>query len=253
MAPMVGRLGAASSRGFGEFAKVGGTPPPPTITFSAGVYRTMGTGYALNGRSGWTLGTLTPSSYDDGFAGPFTGVMPGGTSVYIDGISYTQYYVSSNGYLTFGSGSGAIISSPSGPSGFFFDPGDNYWGTNGANGTGNTPSGFAYKFGTTSTGLYFLCANMMGYAYGSPSIDRGWQLNIFWDSANTNQYVEFVYSPALGSISTSVGVRNNTTATNYIATGFVPAANTSYCFSTANKGVTWTAVGAGSWNGVGTF
>ena len=33
----------------------------------------------------------------------------------------------------------------------------------------------------------------------------------------------------------------------------VLAANRSYCFSSSNKGVSWTAHGLGSWSGVGTF
>ena len=215
-------------------------------------------GYALYGRAGWTLGTISPSSYDDGFAGPFQNVMPTGTVWYMGGTAYNTYYVSSNGYLTFGGGSGAIISGVGNILGFYLCPSDNYWGTNGTNTTfGNTPSGFAYRYGVTSQGYNFFSANMMAYTYGqvgnapAPGGDKGWEVNCFWNYDNSIQMVEFVYSPAFGYITGSIGIKG-TYATAVDRATFQPSPNTSIMFSSTDRGVTWNYQGRGSFT-VGSF
>jgi hypothetical protein len=174
--------------------------------------------------------------------------MPVGTNFYFNNVAYNQYYVSSNGYLNFGSGSGLINSAPTAPAGFYLLPGDNYWAANGANVNAvNTPSGFAYKFGTTSNGWYFFSANMMAYAFNAPGNDRGWELNCFWNATNTEQYAEFIYSPALSSTGTP-GVY-----TTVPISGSTASLGVSNAWYSTDKGVTWTQAGSGSWGGVGTF
>ena len=85
---------------------------------------------ALGTRTDFTLGTLTPSSYDDGFAGPYTNVMPVGTSWFMNNTAYNSYYVSSNGQLLFGSGSASTTLQALSIGAC---PGDQYWGRNGSN------------------------------------------------------------------------------------------------------------------------
>lgn len=230
----------------------GGVSGGVSVSFNSGVYRTA-SGYALNGRSGWTLNTVAPTSYDDGYA-LVSGIIPSGTSWFWNNIAYTSLYIGTNGYIPFGAGSSIINPGVnSSIQAIFLCPADNYWGTNGANGNGNTASGVAYKKGTTSTGLNFFSINMMGYKYLSTSTDRGWELNCFYDSNNSNQYIEIIWGPAHNNTDTfTFGLYYGTTTLAVPASG-VLAANRSYCFSSSNKGVSWTAHGLGSWSGVGTF
>ncbi len=217
------------------------------LSFTA-TSRTM-SGYAPVSRTGWTLGTLIPSSYDDGFAGPYTSVMPAGTSWFMNNTAYNSYYVSSNGLLTFGAGtaSGTLSALSIAPC-----PGDQYWGRNGSNIGSSNQQGMAYKFGTTSTGYYFFSVNMQGWAYGTSYTDRSWEINCFWNADNSKQYIEIIYSPAFGSnYSGTAGVYGGSSV-GYSGTTYATP-DKSMAFSSTNKGVNWTLAGQGSWTGVGTF
>jgi hypothetical protein len=220
-------------------APVTGTP-----TFVSGVpYRSPGG--TIGNRTGWTLGTLTPGNYDDSFAGPYS--LP--YTWYIGGVAYTTYYISTNGYITFGSGSGNIITAPQNLTGIYLTPGDNYWGTNGANGTGNSPNAIAYISGTTNfSNCTYFRLNMQGYAYGNSGVDRSWELNLILNNTTAAQYFEMVFGSALSSGASSFGIYNGSTI---IQSGAAPLSNVSYCFScTDGTGTSWTYNGAGSFSNV---
>lgn len=230
-------------------------PSSTTPTFNTSVNRTFA-GYGLGARLGWSYGAEVPSSYDDGYAffdSITYPIIPYARYWYMNGVGYNTYYVSSNGYLTFGSGSGAIISAPqTSPAGFYLCPGDNYWATNaGTNGTANTPNAFAFRRGVTSNGWQFFSANMQAYTFGNTSNDKSWELNCFFNSDNSVQFVEFTYGPVFGSggYTGTAGVSNGSLIYTASTT---PAANITLSFSSLDKGVTWTYAGQGSWS-VGTF
>jgi len=209
------------------------------LTRSA-AYRTM-TGYAPSGRSGWTNGGLSPTDSDDGYAGPYANVMPAGTNWYMNNIAYNQYYVSTNGFLSFGSGSSGNGTVNSALAGLYPVPGDNLWG-----------NGFAYKRGTSSAGWYFFSGNVTGSAYDG-SGDRSWEINCFWNADNSQQYVEFVWFPdgPGGWAGNYYGITNGVTVF-YTNTPAPTPSMTSYAWSSTNRGVTWTGA-PGSWTGMGTF
>jgi hypothetical protein len=199
------------------------------------------TGYAPNGRSGWTTGGLSPTDNDDGYAGPYANVMPAGTNWYMNNIAYNQYYVSTNGFLSFGSGSIGNNTVNPALAGLYPIPGDNVWG-----------NGFAYKRGISSAGWYFFSGNVTGSAYSSGG-DRSWEINCFWNADNSQQYVEFVWSsggPAYWA-GTNYGISNGVTVFQTNTPTPTPSM-TSYAWSSTNRGVTWTGA-PGSWTGMGTF
>lgn len=244
--PLLSTIGSAAARAYGLFGQTRLGMP----TFTVGTYR-AGTGFVSGGRVGWTLNTIAPNNYDDGFAQITGTLMPVGTSWFMNDVSYTNYFVSTNGFVTFGTGSGIIPYGVQATVGLYLCPSDNYWGTNGANGTGNTPSGLAYRYGTTSLGYKFFSLNMQGYAYGNSSIDRSWELNCFYNDDNSAQAVEYIYSSSFSNASANQGVYSNaiysssTTGTSSISLGWQSSAN-------PNKGTVWTFQGAGRFN-VGTF
>jgi hypothetical protein len=228
-------------------APVSGLPMP---TFNSGVIRT-GTGWASGGRSGWTLNTVVPNgaNYDDSWALMTATVMPVGTSWFMNNVAYTTYYIGTNGYITFGTGitsysPAQIYTTP----GLYPTPIDNYWGTNGANGTGNTANGAAFRYGTTSLGYNFFSVNLQCYAYGATGTDRSWEINCFYNADNSVQAVEFMYSSTFSNGTTQQGVYSNAV----YAGSTLPSASTSFGWSSSDFGVTWTFNGTGSFS-VGTF
>jgi len=204
---------------------------------------------ALGTRTDFTLGTLTPSSYDDGFAGPYTSVMPVGTSWFMNNTAYNSYYVSSNGQLLFGSGSAATTLQALSIGAC---PGDQYWGRNGTNNGTSAPAGMAYKFGTTSSGYYFFSVNLQGWKYNTSYADRTWQVNCFWNADNSKQYIEILYGPQFLQDYTGTAGVHGGSAVTYSGSTYALAGK-SMAFSSLDKGINWTSHGQGSWNGVGTF
>lgn len=241
--PLLATIGSAAARAYGLFGRtLLGMP-----TFTVGTYR-AGTGFVSGGRVGWTLNTIAPNNYDDGFAQITGTLMPVGTSWFMNNVSYTNYFVSTNGYVNFGTGSGNIVTSIQGVVGLYLCPSDNFWGTNGANGTGNTPSGLAYRYGTTSLGYNFFSLNMQAYAFGAPSTNRSWELNCFYNADNSAQAVEYIYSSSFSNASSNQGVYTNGSYGS-LTTG---TPNISLGWQSSDKGIIWTFQGAGRFN-VGTF
>lgn len=204
---------------------------------------------ALGTRTDFTLGTLTPSSYDDGVAGPYTSVMPVGTSWFMNNTAYNSYYVSSNGQLLFGSGSASTTLQALSIGAC---PGDQYWGRNGTNNGSSAPAGMAYKFGTTSSGYYFFSVNLQGWKYNTSYNDRTWQVNCFWNADNSKQYIEILYGPQFLQDYTGTAGVHGGSAVTYSGSTYALAGK-SMAFSSLDKGINWTSHGQGSWNGVGTF
>ena len=212
--------------------------------FASSVLRTPGG--TIGNRTGWTLGTLTPNSYDDGYAGTYS---IGGTW-YMNNVGYTTFYISSNGMVTLNGGNGGIFSTPqSGTNsvGFWITPGDNYWASNAGNGS-NAPDGVAYKTGTSSSSSYnYFRINMQAYAYGNSGIGRSWEMNVIWNPTTNAIYVEFVYPSTILSAATAIGLYTGATVYQNAIT---PGANTSYCYSSTDGGVTWTVHGYGSFSNI---
>lgn len=239
------------------------TYPSSTVpTFNAAVNRPMW-GLYSNGRVGWSFSGNQPTSdgssvnYDDGYtflSQSVYKVIAPGLSWYMGNVPYTELYVGTNGYVTFSASyiefniTGPQIS----PSGIWLCPGDQFQGTNGANGTGNTASAIAYRKGVTSTGWQFFSINMQGYQFGTPTNDRSWELNCFFNYDNSVQLVEMVYSPTFSSVTAYTGTAGISNGSSTSFPNPTPSAGLTLSFSSVNKGVTWTYAGQGSW-GIGIF
>lgn len=238
-------------------------PSSTTAPFNAAVNRPMW-GYYSYGRVGWSFSGNQPVAadnatvnYDDGYtllSQSVYKVISPGLSWYMGNIPYTQLYVGTNGYVTFsGSYTPFGISSPqTNESGIWLCPGDQYQGTNGENGTGNTASAIAYRKGVTSTGWQFFSVNMQGYQYTVSNNDRSWEINCFFNYDNSVQLVEMVYSPFFSSVNAYTGTAGISTQTSTFVSTTTPAAGLTLSFSSVDRGVTWTYAGQGSW-GIGTF
>jgi len=220
------------------------------LTFTA---TARAAGGNVGNRTGWTLGSLTPTSYDDGSAGPYSDIIPSGKSWYMNGVAYSQLYISSNGLISFGAGWGSTTAIPTLQCIAAF-PGDQYWGTNGANAGVNTPNGVAYKSGVTSTGINYFRINMRGYQYGSSYNDRSWEINCFWTNETPpRQYVEIVYPNTVNNISAYTNNPGIYGSSWVSLSSSYATPNNSVALQSSDYGTTWTVLGAGSWSGTGTF
>lgn len=140
------------------------------------------------GGEGYTKYTGSVTSVDDGYAS---------TAITLPGVfrmngqaATTNMYVSTNGYITLGSGSGSIISTPqslSNPAAICGNPSDQ-WLQFGLTMTDGDIQDIYYKSVNLGNGKYAMKLLVYQGTYGSNTVPKSYILNIYRDS--TYQWVE---------------------------------------------------------------
>jgi hypothetical protein len=137
--------------------------------------------------AGYTKYTGSVTSIDDGYASTAI-VLP--TSFSMNNASSTNLYVSTNGYVTLGNGSGAIISSPQqqiSPAGIAGNPSDQ-WLNPGLLMTDGDVQNIWYKTSSLGGGKYYVKLLVFMGTYGNQTLPKSYLLNIYRDASY--QWVE---------------------------------------------------------------
>lgn len=183
--------------------------------------------------TGYTLYTGSFTSVDDGYTStPITSLES--FEMANQGAS-TSVYVSTNGYITFGGGSGNIISSPQqqqSPASVVAQTGD-LWLSPGLTMDDGDVQNVYYQTGGTTGKSYIKFIVYCG-TYGSTTVPKSWILNFYKDSQNQWLVVR-VKSNAQGS----VGPYNVSDVSQ-------PASTTSMVWRGDLNGENWTYMGTGS-------
>ena len=144
--------------------------------------------WPVYGGVGYTKYTGSFTSVDDGF-GTTPVVLPGVFQMNSQ-TETTSAYVSTNGFITFGSGSGAIISTPqqqTNPAGICGNPSDQ-WLQQGLTMTDGDKQDVYFKSIDLANGKYGMSFLVYQGTYGSSTTPKSYLLNIYRDS--TYQWVE---------------------------------------------------------------
>jgi hypothetical protein len=229
----------STSSGISGAGSVTITFAPPSPAFASGVQKAPSGTYTLRSANGWTnasAGMFTVNSYDDGLTSNFSGIIPAGTSWFWNNVAYTSQIIYANSYISW-----------SGAQDLLFYAGDQYWGTNGPNGTGSSNAGLGYKSGVTAGGWNYFYMNLQGYQYGATGSDRTWEAHFVYNSDNSIQYIEIIVPATVNSPGSftegPTSPTNNRQNLFTLAGSTVPASGV---WSSTNKGVTWTFLGSGS-------
>lgn len=137
--------------------------------------------------AGYTLYNGGFTSSDDGFSSsPIT--LP--TTFSTDGQSSNQLYLSTNGYFTIGSGSGAIITNPQqqkNPAAMCGNPADN-WLQPGLTNTDGDIQNWYYTTGTNAATKFYVKNLVYSGTYGNTTRPTSYVINFFRDG--TYQWLE---------------------------------------------------------------
>lgn len=195
------------------------------------------------------------------YTGPITSVDDGFTQTAIDlpsgmvwyygalatntNTAFTQFYVSTNGYITFGGGSGSIYSSPQ-PACIMANPGDSWLASGLQNATPTTTVQDIYTRGGSSTYQisgsndpngthYWMDIVVYCGTYGSTTTSRDWQMRL-------GKYggTQYIMTRARGNITGAPGPYG-TNGTAYPGT----ASDINQVWVSTNNGVSWTLGGFG--------
>lgn len=140
------------------------------------------------GGTGYTKYTGGVTSIDDGYTNNFI-TLPGVFRMNAQ-TATTNMYVSTNGYITFGSGSGQIITTPqsqANPAAICGNPADQ-WLQSGLTMTDGDVQDIYYKSEDQGGGKYAMRLIVYQGTYGSSTTPKSYILNIYRDS--TYQWVE---------------------------------------------------------------
>lgn len=192
--------------------------------------------------------TGSVTSIDDGYATtPID--LPAGMTWYYGTHSgnalgaFTQFYVSTNGYITFGFGSGSIYSSPQ-PGAIMGNPGDNWLQSGLTNNTGTVQdiytrggsSLYNVASGTDSAGThYWMDIVCYSGTFGSTTTSRDWQMRL-GKQGNT----QYIMTRARGNIAGTPGPYG-TNGTAYPGTGSIY----NQVWVSTNNGESWSLLGFG--------
>lgn len=131
--------------------------------------------------AGYTLYSGGFTNVDDGYSNtPVT--LP--TTFKTNNQSSTNLYLSTNGYFTIGSGSGAILNGPTtaSPATMAANPSDNWLQPGLVNTDGDTQN-FYYKTGNDGADRYYVKLLVYAGTYGSPTAPTSWIANFYRDTA----------------------------------------------------------------------
>ena len=186
------------------------------------------------GGDGYTKYTGSVTSPDDGYATtPIT--LPGIFQMNAQ-TATTNLYVSTNGYVTLGSGSGAIIYTPqsqTNPAAICGNPGDQ-WQQSGLTMTDGDKQDIYYKSVDLGGGKYAMMLIVYQGTFGATTTPKSYILNIYRDS--TYQWVE---ARAKSNVSGNAGPYNVTDVSQ-------PSSTTSKVWRGNLQGQSWTYMGTGS-------
>ena len=217
--PLIGSRGAASSRGFGQFAQGAAAPVYPYTIATGTKAPTAGSGGASPWPpTGWT--SLQNASVDDAFL-----TVPIVANLLFDTVNYATVYVGSNTYITLSAGStvysGLSASNPALPK-FMLGAADNSYQRVASISSSTNYTRVRYEGNGTTSGTP-----------GSPGIVYE---ATFFNSTMTG----------FPAVEVLVGVHNRTapgiiiaTATTALATSTI-SANQSYVFQGNATGTAWT-------------
>jgi hypothetical protein len=190
--------------------------------------------WPVYGGDGYTNYTGSVTSVDDGFAStPIT--LPGVFQMNAQ-TATTNMYVSTNGYITLGSGAGSIISTPqslSNPAAICGNPSDQ-WLQQGLTMTDGDKQDIYYKSVDLGGGRYAMKLIVYQGTYGSATTPKSYILNIYRDS--TYQWVE---ARAKSNVSGNAGPYNATDVSS-------PSSTTSKVWRGNLQGQSWVFMGTGS-------
>jgi hypothetical protein len=163
-------------------------------------------------------GTAVTGLSDDNFVGPFTAPF----SIKFYGVTYTQYYIGSNGYVTFGSGSSTYINSclPTSAMPIGVYP---YW----QDLYGLASNGQCATYYDTANHL--LIVEYYNYSHCCGSTTPSTFEVIFYDATfyptatGDNDIMIQWHSPLNTPATASIGIQNGTIASNYECNGVRPA------------------------------
>lgn len=194
--------------------------------------------------------TGSVTSIDDGYTStPIS--LPAGMTWYYGTFSnnvnaaFTQFYVSTNGYISFGAGTGGIISSPVAGT-ICGNPGDNWLQSGLQNATPTTTVHDIYTRGGSSTYVingsndplgthYWMDIVVYCGTYGSSTTSRDYQIRL-----GKYNGIQYVMTRARGNLAGQQGVYG-TNGQFYAAT----ATNYNQCWVSSNNGVSWTWLNLG--------
>ena len=197
--------------------------------------------------------TGSVTSVDDGFAStPIS--LPSGMTWYYGTVgsntvgAFTQFYVGTNGYITFSQGSGSILSSPA--AGYIMaNPGDNWLQSGLTNNTGTVhdiytrggSSLYNVAGGTDSAGThYWMDIVVYCGTYGATTTSRDWQIRL-GKQGNT----QYIMTKTRAATTGSPGPYG-TNGTAYPGAGADENGNTqNQVWVSTNNGETWTLLGKG--------
>jgi hypothetical protein len=193
---------------------------------------------------GYALNSVGLSSFDDGSSGAISNPLPWIMNTSNGLVGYTQFFLSTNGYISFGTGSGSILNTPQQltyPVTIGGNMGDQWFqpGTSLYDGNQHGLWTRAVSYGDRKQ---FISIVVFAGKYGQINVPTTYQINLYQDSRF--QYIECMVA---NNASINTGSRMGPYNNNGDVTEITSIA--SYVWRSPYGGGAWTRLGQGAING----
>jgi len=216
----------------------------PGWSFYSGYGQYIPTSSSSIAGQGYVQPSIGLTSYDDGNSSAVSHALPWIMSTSNGLVGYPQFFLSTNGYISFGSGIGSILNTPQQigyPVTIGGNMGDQWFQPGLALNDGNQ-HGLWTRLNNYGNGKQFFSIVVFGGRYGSTNVPITYQINLYKDTRF--QYIECrVANNAYVNTGSRMGPYNNNGDVTEITS------SSSYVWRSPASGGTWTRLGQGAING----